>query len=622
MTLKREDIKKLVINQMLQEGFLDSIRQKMFSKSGASQTNKNPNKKIEAVGDFLQMAQRSKELTALISQTKVGQAAGMKPEQTSQPVTEALGGDFVKQMRQAKITDADLDAFIAEMSKNATAKKMLAGLGLASQDAPQAQQGQQQTQQPQAAQVAAQQQKPEDKKPQQVPIFKATPDSKGDVLAMKLKPLLAKSKVKDVDLILKNYLKLVSNQLKANGIKLMEAKGDNLAAQLSGFTSQTATGLKKGEAGPIAPGTAGTAANVQKGSIDLFGPAVLLLKQAGLDQKAAVTAAKQIRDLTSRHLQKYGVKIPEKALRVPKQQPQKAAEPAASSQQPQKKELGTIGSGEQPGIGFGAKGFDDNQKKQLIRTLSSQGFKAEQVTKVVNTFSDWLKNRSKQQPQQMKEGIGSAQVRELVAQFAKETNLGMDEKLRTALVSATIKAFGSPAQQSGPVQKQAEPAQKDAEVAAKMAGEKNPNPPVDVPRTQSSTIPQPAAPVNSTPPVEDSTGKPVEKPSAEPVSEPEKSTVVPPPPPRRIQANTSPSSNEQERLKSDPEYISLLRQRDSKKITQDQFIKNLQPLQRKYGIRTADQIPKPTSPPRYKDGKLIQEIIAEEIFNLLTGKIK
>jgi hypothetical protein len=563
VAIKHQDIKNLVMQELLNEsinneGVTDWLRaqsSKALSGVGKALTGAGEKlkpgdpqiaKKLEKVGDFLQMAQRDKDITQLIMQTDLGKKVFSSQEKS---LEEALGQDFVKMMKDKKVTPQEVEAFVAAMNKNKKAKQMLDGLGLdievsdqdieagKGQGAADTAQTQAQPNQAQPGQTPSQQEKPVDvKPPQQVPIFKATPDSKGDVLSMKLKPLLTKSNIKDADLLLKQYLKMISNQLKANGIKLMEAKGDNLASQLSGFTSQNATGLKKGVAGPIAPGTAGTAANVQKGSVDLFGPAVLLLKQGGLDQKMAVTLAKQIRDLTSKHLQKYGVNIPEKALRVPKtQQPEKSAATNPATQQPQKKEMGNIKSGEQPGAGFAAKGFDDNQKKQLVRTLASQGFKAEQVTKVVNTFSDWLKNRSNQQTQQIKEGAGSAQVRELVAQFAKETNLGMDEKLRTSLVNAAIKIFGSPTQQAGPVRAntsatagkmpdisqaaktmgagaaQKEPAQKDAEVAASMAGEKNPNPSANVSRTQSSTIPQPAEPIKFTPPVEDSTGNPISK---------------------------------------------------------------------------------------------------------------
>ena len=167
-----------------------------------------------------------------------------------------------------------------------------------------------------------------------VPIFKATPESKGDVLAMKIKPLLKSSGVKNIDQLLTQYLKMIANQLRANGIKLMEAKGDNLSAQLAGFRTKTATGMKTGVSGPIAPGVAGTAGNVQKGSLDLFGPAVLLLKQAGLNQKIAVTAAKQIQDLTGRHLAKYGVNLPQKAARVAKPAPTAKPEAPVAPQKP------------------------------------------------------------------------------------------------------------------------------------------------------------------------------------------------------------------------------------------------------------------------------------------------
>lgn len=155
--------------------------------------------------------------------------------------------------------------------------------------------------------------KPVQQPAQQVPIFKGTPNSKGDVLSMRLKPLLAKV---GGDQVLTQYLKMISNQLKANGIKLMEInlaeRGENLAAQLGGFKSKTAQ-------------DPGTAANIQKGSIDLFGPAVMLLKQTNpqMDQKTAVTLAKQVQDITSRHLQKYGVNLPQKTSRVAKPAPKK-----------------------------------------------------------------------------------------------------------------------------------------------------------------------------------------------------------------------------------------------------------------------------------------------------------
>lgn len=171
--------------------------------------------------------------------------------------------------------------------------------------------------------------------PKTVPVFKATPESGGDVLYARLKALF--KGVQGGEETLKQYLKMISNQLRANNIKLMEqgtnlspsraAGSAKLAAQLSGFRSKTATGMKQGVSGPVAPGIAGTAANIQKGSVDLFGPAVLLLKQSGMDQKSAVVLATQIKNITAKHLKKYGVDLPQKTSRVNVPPEKKAAKP-------------------------------------------------------------------------------------------------------------------------------------------------------------------------------------------------------------------------------------------------------------------------------------------------------
>lgn len=162
-----------------------------------------------------------------------------------------------------------------------------------------------------------------------IPIFKANKESGGDVLSMRLKQVLNNYpalKSLNKDAYLTSLLKMISNQLKANDLSISEAKGDNLAAQLGGFKSKTATGLKRGAEGPIAPGAAGTAANIQKGSIDVFGPAVMLLKQNNIDQKNAVIIANKIKDIVGLHLKKYGVNLPHKRAVMPK--PKKPAAPA------------------------------------------------------------------------------------------------------------------------------------------------------------------------------------------------------------------------------------------------------------------------------------------------------
>lgn len=132
MKLNREDIKKMVVNQILQEGVLDTLKKKILSspKEQPLSAKKSSNKKLETVADFLQMAQRSKELSDLILKTKVGQAI-FGQQTTPSKLEEILSQDFAKMMRSKGLTDKNLDDFVSEMSKNATAQKMLAGLGLA-----------------------------------------------------------------------------------------------------------------------------------------------------------------------------------------------------------------------------------------------------------------------------------------------------------------------------------------------------------------------------------------------------------------------------------------------------------------------------------------------------------
>jgi hypothetical protein len=135
------------------------------------------------------------------------------------------------------------------------------------------------------------------------------------------------------------------------------------------------------------------------------------------------------------------------------QQPQAAAKPVATGVAPAAakpapaaaKPLGTIKPGESPPSSYGSQGFNKTQKNQVIGSLQSQGFDRATVASVVNSFSDWLKNKGKTQ---VKEGAGSSKVAELVYQFSKEylnkNNKPLDPKLQNALVNATIKAFGSP----------------------------------------------------------------------------------------------------------------------------------------------------------------------------------
>jgi hypothetical protein len=141
-----------------------------------------------------------------------------------------------------------------------------------------------------------------------IPLFKATPESKGDYLGMKLKQI----GIKDQN-VLTQYLKIISNQLKANNIKLNEVKNDpsrnaNLSKQIQGLRTATATGAK-GSGEEFDGSKKGTAENIKVGSIDLFTPAILLLKNSNrnMSQQEAVKLARQMADITSKHLTKYGV---------------------------------------------------------------------------------------------------------------------------------------------------------------------------------------------------------------------------------------------------------------------------------------------------------------------------
>lgn len=148
MAITREELKKLVLQEMQQnqvdEGVGDWLRSKassMLTKTGQKMTQAGEkvapppqldDKTLRKVGDFLQMAQRDPELTKLILQTPFGKTVFGSDEK--EKVTEALGQDFIKMIKDKKVTPQEMDDFIAAMSKNPAAKKMLDGLKLTKPD--------------------------------------------------------------------------------------------------------------------------------------------------------------------------------------------------------------------------------------------------------------------------------------------------------------------------------------------------------------------------------------------------------------------------------------------------------------------------------------------------------
>ena len=152
MTLKREDIKKLVIQQMLQESIqeegVEAWARQLFKKfkgtpsstsqQGASsaQASKKPldfNKKLELVSDFIQMNRDSKS----VKDSDLG-----KMLFSANPLQEAYESQLLKLMKDKKIDEKDVDLFITQMSKNTQAKKQLIDLGLIGDDKQSQQQAQ------------------------------------------------------------------------------------------------------------------------------------------------------------------------------------------------------------------------------------------------------------------------------------------------------------------------------------------------------------------------------------------------------------------------------------------------------------------------------------------------
>lgn len=145
MKINKQDLKKLIIQEMLQEqinneGALDWAKKQAqkgligisnIANKGAAalETPELDKKKLDSIANFLQQAQRDTELSKLILTTTLGRKIfGDNKNIQQQNLNEILTGDFEKMMRDKKVTNADMEDFINAMSKNAKANKILSGL--------------------------------------------------------------------------------------------------------------------------------------------------------------------------------------------------------------------------------------------------------------------------------------------------------------------------------------------------------------------------------------------------------------------------------------------------------------------------------------------------------------
>jgi hypothetical protein len=551
VAIKHQDIKNLVMQELLNEsinneGVADWLK-KQSSKflsgagktlSGAGEKLKpgDPNfvKKLDKIGDFLQDAQRDKDITAAIMQTELGKKVFSSQEKS---LEEALGQDFAKMMKDKKVTPQEVSSFISAMSKNKKAKQMLDGLGIEIEVGDQDVVGS----------------SPADSAPQTpagsattVPTNGATPpplpaDASGanDVIAVfkgktkgpkgtsdSLHTQLTRQfkNIPDSGKLITAISKDLLNQLKVNGLKVQESAEqveqfllkeliDNKLEHQSlsyllkennsldyRLTSQILESIEEVKA--IKPKKLSPLEKSKAAKASMASTAGDPSASAEIDRKKTTTAnaVELTKQLPSQNNTPIGVKNPfssklnvngsgEKDLggaaavqnakdaeqnntaaarqlaadtnpnSTPDAQrtqdsviPQPAPDAPASVSSEKPKDLGNISSGDSPGANYATNGFDDKQKRQLVSSLIQKGFKQVQVTKLVNGFSDWLKNRTKQQQvQPVQEGAGNSQVRELISQFIKETNFAADENLRAALADQTIRTFGNPAKAMGPV---------------------------------------------------------------------------------------------------------------------------------------------------------------------------
>ena len=553
MAIKHQDLKNLVIQELLNEsinneGVVDWLRtqsSKAFSGagkalSGAGEKLKpgDPNfvKKLDKIGDFLQDAQRDKDITAAIMQTELGKKVFSSQEKS---LEEALGRDFAKMMKDKKVTPQEVSSFVSAMSKNKKAKQMLDGLGIEIEVGDQDVVGSSPADS--ASQTPAGSTATPPTNGATPPPLPADAGSANDVIAVfkgkstgpngasdSLQTQLIRqfgSKIPDGGKLITAITKDLMNQLKANGLKVQESVEqveqfllkeliDNklehqslsyLLKENNSFdyrlTSQILESIEEvkdikasKKSNPFSKNRAAKAAaasaagdpsasagidrqkTVRANAVELTkqlpsqdntpigvkNPTSSKLNVNGSGEKdlGAAAAVQKAKDTDQNDIQSAGQLAtdtnPNPSQNVQRTQDSVIPQPApvepspASSEKP--KELGKIGSGDSPGANYATNGFDDKQKRQLVSSLIQKGFKQDQVTKLVNGFSDWLKNRTKQQQAQpVQEGAGNSQVRELISQFIKETNFAADEKLRAALADQTIRTFGNPAKAMGPV---------------------------------------------------------------------------------------------------------------------------------------------------------------------------
>jgi hypothetical protein len=145
MAISREELKKLVIKEMLEqdlknEGVSDWLRSKassVLTTTGKKMTQAGEkvapppqldDKTLRKVGDFLQMAQRDPGITKAILATEFGKQVFGSDEEDN--LKEALGADFIKMIKNKKVTPQMLTDFIDSMKKNEKANKMMTSLGL------------------------------------------------------------------------------------------------------------------------------------------------------------------------------------------------------------------------------------------------------------------------------------------------------------------------------------------------------------------------------------------------------------------------------------------------------------------------------------------------------------
>jgi hypothetical protein len=141
MTLKREDIKKLVIQQMFQEnlnneGIADWLQKLGRAgkttdiKADTKDTSQVDEKTLQKLGEFLQLAQPDPEISKLILQTPLGKKVFYSTSNKEQSLEESLYGDYVKMMKKAGVNQQMVTGFIEVMKTNKKALALLKQVGI------------------------------------------------------------------------------------------------------------------------------------------------------------------------------------------------------------------------------------------------------------------------------------------------------------------------------------------------------------------------------------------------------------------------------------------------------------------------------------------------------------